>query len=61
MSNESVLPRIINREANTVGNGEPKEELADFSTDTRVLLLSAMAIVTGVMGAVAAYVLLWPS
>jgi CIC family chloride channel protein len=59
MSNESVLPGIINRAANTVGNGEPKEELADFSTDTRVLLLSAMAIVTGVMGAVAAYVLLW--
>jgi H+/Cl- antiporter ClcA/CBS domain-containing protein len=35
------------------------EELGDFSTDRRVLLLSAMALVIGAVSAVASYVLLW--
>lgn len=35
------------------------DRLADFSTDSRVLLLSAMAVVIGLIGAVVAYALLW--
>jgi CIC family chloride channel protein len=35
-----------------------KENLADFSTDRRVLVLSAMAVVVGAIGALAAYILL---
>jgi H+/Cl- antiporter ClcA/CBS domain-containing protein len=34
-------------------------ELADFSTDRRVLLLSAMAVAIGAIGSVVAYVLIW--
>jgi len=37
----------------------PKDRLADFSTDRRVLLLSAMAIVVGIISSFVAYVLLW--
>jgi H+/Cl- antiporter ClcA/predicted transcriptional regulator len=33
--------------------------LADFSTDRRVLLLSAMAVVIGIIGSLVAYALLW--
>ena len=36
-----------------------EDRLADFSTDSRVLLLSAMAVVIGCIGAVVAYGLLW--
>jgi chloride channel protein, CIC family len=36
-----------------------EDELADFSTDRRVLLLSAMASVIGAIGAVVAYALIW--
>ncbi|HEV2208438.1 MAG TPA: chloride channel protein [Verrucomicrobiae bacterium] len=36
-----------------------EDTLADFSTDWRVLLLSAMAVAIGVIGAVVAYGLLW--
>ncbi|HEV2393764.1 MAG TPA: chloride channel protein [Verrucomicrobiae bacterium] len=36
-----------------------EDELADFSTDRRVLLLSAMALVIGAIGAVVAYALIW--
>jgi H+/Cl- antiporter ClcA/CBS domain-containing protein len=43
---------------NTTPNERVRENLADFSTDHRVLVLSAMAIVVGGMGALAAYVLL---
>jgi CIC family chloride channel protein len=39
----------------TDGDGQ----LADFSTDRRVLLLSLMALVIGAIGSVVAYVLLW--
>ncbi|HZQ46385.1 MAG TPA: chloride channel protein [Verrucomicrobiae bacterium] len=35
------------------------DSLSDFTTDTRVLLLSAMALLIGAMSAVVAYVLVW--
>jgi H+/Cl- antiporter ClcA/predicted transcriptional regulator len=35
------------------------EELADFSTDRRVLLLSFMALIIGMVSALVAYVLMW--
>jgi len=35
------------------------ERLADFTTDRRMLLLSAMAVVVGAISALVAYVLLW--
>ncbi len=42
-------------------NSQPdvKDELADFSTDHRVLLLSAMALVIGSFSALVAYILVW--
>ena len=43
---------------NTTPNARVRENLADFSTNHRVLVLSAMAVVVGAMGALAAYVLL---
>jgi H+/Cl- antiporter ClcA len=36
-----------------------EDSLSDFTTDTRVLVLSAMALVIGAISAVIAYVLLW--
>jgi H+/Cl- antiporter ClcA/CBS domain-containing protein len=36
-----------------------EDALADFSTDRRVLLLSAMALVIGAIGSLVAYVLIW--
>ena len=36
-----------------------KDELADFSTDRRVLLLSALALAIGALGSVVAWVLIW--
>lgn len=40
-------------------NANAQAKLADFSTDRRMLLLSAMASVVGAIGALVAYVLLW--
>ena len=37
----------------------PHDSLSDFTTDVRVLLLSAMAVVIGLMSACVAWVLLW--
>ena len=58
MQTESLIP--------SVSNGKPavhaavvEDELADFSTDRRVLLLSAMALVIGAIGSVVAYALIW--
>jgi hypothetical protein len=45
----------------TAGHGTTervRENLADFSTDRRVLVLSAMAVVVGGIGALSAYILL---
>src|SRR5580698_6149104 len=36
-----------------------KDSLSDFSTDSRVLLLSAMALLIGAIGSVVAYALIW--
>ena len=44
-----------NKTPQSVADGK----LADFSTDRRVLLLSAMALVVGAISSVVAYVLLW--
>ncbi len=37
----------------------PRDELADFSTDRRVLVLSGMAVAIGVAAALVAYALVW--
>jgi len=44
-----------------VANSQPavEDELADFSTNRRVLLLSAMALAIGAFSALVAYVLIW--
>lgn len=44
---------------NTTHSPHTTDELSDFSTNRRVLLLSAMAVVTGVISSFAAYALLW--
>src|ERR1039457_1781808 len=58
MQSESIVP--------PTGNGQPainqetaKDQLADFSTNRRVLLLSAMAIAIGAISSLVAYVLIW--
>jgi H+/Cl- antiporter ClcA/CBS domain-containing protein len=42
-----------------VSNAAAADELADFSTNRRVLLLSAMAVGIGAMGSLVAYALIW--
>jgi hypothetical protein len=37
----------------------PVDRLRDFTTDTRLLILTPMAAVVGAMGALVAYVLVW--
>src|SRR5579862_9701280 len=43
----------------TKTNEHTADSLSDFKTDTRVLILSAMAVVIGALSAGVAYVLLW--
>ena len=50
-----AAPVNLSRARNPVAD----RPLADFSTDTRVLLLSAMAGIAGVISSFAAWVLLW--
>ena len=58
MQTEFILPRVVDGKA--AGSVAARNgELADFSTDRRVLLLSAMALVIGAIGSVVAYVLIW--
>ena len=58
MQTESILPTAVNGGvAGVVATSE--DALADFSTDRRVLLLSAMALVIGAIGSVVAYALIW--
>ena len=58
MQTESIMPPAVKgRVAGSVAARE--DELADFSTDRRVLLLSAMALAIGAIGSVVAYVLIW--
>ena len=53
MQIESVIPLDEN------GRTTVQDELADFSTNHRVLLLSAMALAVGAVSAVVAYALIW--
>ncbi|HUD84461.1 MAG TPA: chloride channel protein [Candidatus Saccharimonadales bacterium] len=58
MQTESAIPSVSNGKAvRSVAIVE--DELADFSTDSRVLLLSAMALLIGAIGSVVAYALIW--
>jgi H+/Cl- antiporter ClcA/CBS domain-containing protein len=58
MQTESILPSALSDK--TAGSVPVVEDrLADFSTDHRVLLLSAMALAVGAIGSVVAYVLIW--
>jgi H+/Cl- antiporter ClcA/predicted transcriptional regulator len=58
MQTESILPTAV--KGGVAGVVAPAEDaLADFSTDRRVLLLSAMALVIGAIGSVVAYALIW--
>ena len=54
MQNESAASTIIN-----TGQTTGEDELADFSTNRRVLLLSAMALAIGAFSGLVAYVLIW--
>ncbi len=58
MQSESMTPPEVNGRAHGSGAGA-EDALADFSTDRRVLLLSAMALAIGAIGAVVAYALIW--
>ncbi|MCC6823863.1 MAG: chloride channel protein [Verrucomicrobia subdivision 3 bacterium] len=55
---ESVIPSTRNREV-VVSAAVNEDELADFSTNRRVLLLSAMALAIGALSALVAYALIW--
>ena len=58
MQTESILPSTLSDK--TVGSlPAVEDQLADFSTDHRVLLLTAMALAIGAIGSVVAYVLIW--
>ena len=54
MQNESAASAIVNN-----GQTTGEDELADFSTNRRVLLLSAMALAIGAFSALVAYALIW--
>ena len=54
MQNESAATTIVNN-----GQTTGEDELADFSTNRRVLLLSAMALAIGAFSGLVAYVLIW--
>ena len=58
MQTESVIPLVSTGTAARPA-AAVEDELADFSTDRRVLLLSAMALVIGAIGSLVAYVLIW--
>ena len=58
MQTESVIPSVLTGKA-ALSAAVVEDELADFSTNRRVLLLSAMALVIGAIGALVAYALIW--
>ena len=58
MQTESVIPSVLTGKA-ARSAAAVEDELADFSTDRRVLLLSAMALVIGAIGSLVAYALIW--
>jgi CIC family chloride channel protein len=58
MQTESTIPLGLNgKAAASVATAE--DELADFSTNRRVLLLSAMALAIGAISSLVAYALIW--
>ncbi len=58
MQTETLIPSVL--AGPSAGRGAAVEdELADFSTNRRVLLLSAMALVIGAIAALVAYGLIW--
>jgi H+/Cl- antiporter ClcA/predicted transcriptional regulator len=58
MQIEPLIPSVRNSKRG-VSNAAAADELADFSTNRRVLLLSAMAVGIGAMGSLVAYALIW--
>ena len=58
MQTELVMPTALNGK-NAVAPSNAQDELADFSTDHRVLLLSGMALIIGAIGSFVAYALIW--
>lgn len=58
MQTESIIPPVMGGKP-VVSVLAVEDDLADFSTDRRVLLLSAMALVIGAIGSVVAYALIW--
>ena len=58
MQIEPLIPSVRNGKE-VVSNAAAADELADFSTNRRVLLLSAMAVVIGAIGSLVAYALIW--
>jgi chloride channel protein, CIC family len=58
MKTEPMIPSSLNGHAARPG-AVVEDELSDFSTDRRVLLLSAMALALGVIGSLVAWALLW--
>lgn len=58
MQFESAILPTGNEQPGASG-GTTKHELADFSTNRRVLLLAAMAVAIGAISALVAYILIW--
>ncbi|MGP8199484.1 MAG: chloride channel protein [Limisphaerales bacterium] len=58
MQTESVIPSVLTGKA-AAPAAAVKDQLADFSTNRRVLLLSAMAVLIGGIGSLVACALLW--
>jgi H+/Cl- antiporter ClcA/CBS domain-containing protein len=58
MQTESIMPPSVNTEVPRAEKSADVQ-LADFSTDRRVLLLSAMAVLVGAISSVVAYILIW--
>src|SRR5512147_1608398 len=58
MQIESVIPSVLNGKAARSPEAA-KDELADFSTNHRVVLLSAMALTIGAISSLVAYALIW--
>src|SRR5579863_5324015 len=58
MQTESVVPSALTGKP-PASAAAVEDNLADFSTDRRVLLLSGMALVIGAIGSIVAYALIW--
>lgn len=58
MQTELAIPAVLSGN-DALATAPVKDELADFSTNRRVLLLSGMAIAIGAISSLAAYALLW--